>query len=129
VEVSTIKVGYPKNIAQENGDFNNVHVWTYGYLLRRIYEVAEEYGITVVYVSEAYTSSTCPIHKKKCGKRVKRGLFKCARLNKVFNADLVGAYNIIITPSPDWDRGNGPKTRPGIESSRRGDVVPKTSLL
>jgi putative transposase len=77
VGVSIIKVGYPKNIAQENGDFNNVHVWTYGYLLRRIYEVAEEYGITVVYVSEAYTSSKCPIHGERCGSRVKRGLFKC----------------------------------------------------
>jgi len=27
--VSTIKVGHPKNIAQENGNFSNVHVWTY----------------------------------------------------------------------------------------------------
>jgi putative transposase len=44
VEVSTIKIGYPKNIAHENGNFNNVHVWTYRYLLKRISEVAEEYG-------------------------------------------------------------------------------------
>jgi len=96
VEVSIIKVGYPRNIAQENVDFSNVHVWTYGYLLRRIYEVAEEHGITVVYVNEAYTLSKCPIHGERCGSRVKRGLFKCARLNKVFNADLVEAYNILI---------------------------------
>jgi hypothetical protein len=30
-------------------------------------------------------------------------------LNKVFNGDLVGAYNILvtpITPSPPWGRGN-----------------------
>jgi putative transposase len=45
IGVSKIKVGYPKNIAQRNGNFNNVHTWTYGYLLRRILEVAEEYGI------------------------------------------------------------------------------------
>jgi putative transposase len=122
--VSIIKVGYPKNIAQENGDFNNVHVWTYGYLLRRIYEVAEEHGIKVVYVNEAYTSSKCPIHGERCGSRVKRGLSKCTRLNKVFNADLVGAYNILITPSPAWDRGNGPETQPGIEPSGRGNVIP-----
>ena len=44
--VSIVKVGYPRYIAQESGDFDNVHVWTYGYLLRRIYEVAEEYGIS-----------------------------------------------------------------------------------
>ena len=128
VGVSIIKIGYPKYIAQENGDFNNVNVWTYGYLLRRIYEVAEEYSIKVVYVNEAYTSSKCPIHKKKCGKRVKRGLFKCTRLNKVFNADLVGAFNILITPSPERDRGNRPKTRPGIES-QMGDVIPNLSAL
>ncbi|TDA26194.1 MAG: transposase, partial [Archaeoglobi archaeon] len=46
----------------------------------------------------------------------------------VFNADLVGAYNILITPSP-MDRGNGPEARPGIESSRRGDVVPNLPAL
>jgi putative transposase len=133
IGVSIIKVGYPKNIAQENGDFNNVHVWTYGYLLRRIYEVAEEHGITVVYVNEAYTSSKCPIHGERCGSRVKRGLFKCTRLNKVFNADLVGAYNILITPSPERDRGNGQETRPGTEPSRkpsgREDVVPNLPAL
>jgi putative transposase len=128
VGVSIIKIGYPKNIAQENGDFNNVNVWTYGYLLRRIYEIAEEYRIVVVYVNEAYTSSKCPIHKEKCGKRVKRGLFKCTRLNKIFNADLVGAFNILITPSPERDRGNRPKTRPGIES-QMGDVIPNLSAL
>ena len=121
VGVSIVKVGYPKNIAQENGDFNNVHVWTYRYLSRRISEVAEEYGITVIYVDEAYTSSKCPIHGHSCGMRVKRGLFKCTTLNKVFNADLVGAYNILITPSPARGRGNGPETRPGI-NPRYGEM-------
>ena len=52
---------------------------------------------------------------------------KCTRLNKVFNADLVGAYNILITPSPERDRGNGPKARPGIEP--KGDVIPNLSAL
>ena len=94
--VSAIKVGHPKNIAQENGNFNNVQVWTYGYLLKRIGEVAEEYGITVIYVDEAYTSSKCPLHGESCGRRIERGLFKCKKLNKVFNADLV-ACNILIT--------------------------------
>ena len=131
VVVSIIKVGYPKYIAQENGNFNNVHVWTYNYLLRRIYEVAEEHGIIVVYVDvdEAHTSSKCPIHGEKCGNRVKRGVFKCMKLNKVFNADLVGAYNILITPSPTWDRGNGPETRPGVKPSGRGDVIPNLPAL
>jgi hypothetical protein len=37
-------------------------------------------------------------------------------------------YNILITPSPERDRGNGPKTRPGIES-QTGDVVPNLFAL
>jgi len=75
-----------------------------------------------------YTSSKCPIHGEGCGKRVKRGLFKCTKLDKVFNADLVGAFNILITPSP-MDRGNGLETRPGVESSGRGDVAPNLLVL
>jgi len=129
VGVSAVKVGYPKYIAQERGNFNNVHVWTYGYLLRRIYEVAEEYGIAVVYVDEAYTSSRCPIHGEGCGERVKRGLFKCTKSGKALNADLVGAFNILITPSPVWDRGNGLETQPGAEPSGRGDVAPSLPAL
>jgi putative transposase len=58
-----------------------------------------------------------------CGKRIKRGAFKYTKLNKVFNSDLVGAYNILITPSPNWDRGNGPETRLWIEPSERGNVI------
>ena len=86
--------------------------------IRRFKEVAEEYGMTTVYVGEAYSSTTCPVHRdRKCVKRVKRGLLKCTLLNKVFNADLVGAYNILITPSPEKGRGNGPKTRPGATFS------------
>jgi transposase len=36
------------------------------------------------------------------------------RLNKVFNADLAAAYNILVTTitlSPERGRGNGPETR------------------
>jgi putative transposase len=124
IGVSKIKVGYPKDIIHDNGSFNNVHVWTYGYLLRRIAEVAEEYGIDVVYVDEAYTSSRCPLHGDGCGVRISRGLFKCTRLGKVFNADLAAAYNILmtsITSSPG--RGNGPETRPRAKPSKRGDVA------
>jgi hypothetical protein len=34
-----------------------------------------------------------------------------------------------ITPSPGRGRGNGPETRPGIEPSRRGDVIPNLPAL
>jgi len=123
--VSTVYVGYPKNITQENGDFNTVQVWSYGYLLRRVSEVSGEYGITVVLVDEAYTSSTCPVHGHGCGRRISRGLFKCTRLGKVFNADIVGAYNILakaITPSPLAGIGvMGRRPGPGVNEA---DVPP-----
>jgi putative transposase len=73
IGVSKVKVGYPKGIAQENGNFDNNHVWTYGLLLRRIREVAEEYGIRVIYVDEAGTSTRCPLHGDGCGVRIYRG--------------------------------------------------------
>ncbi|MGC9069320.1 MAG: transposase [Thermoprotei archaeon] len=99
--VSRLKVGYPRNIAQENGDFNIVHVWTYGYLLRKLREVGEEYEIEVVPSNEEYSSSKYPLHRDTtCGLRVKRGLFKCIEAKKVFNADLVGAYNILVDGKP-----------------------------
>ncbi len=122
--VSTVYVGYPKAIAQSNGNFNTVQVWSYGYLLRRLVEVAEEYGIRVVFIDESYTSASCPIHGRGCGRRIRRGLFKCTKLNKVFNADLAAAYNILvrgltITLSPQaGGRGNGPETRPGAEPGK-----------
>jgi putative transposase len=115
IGVSKVKVGYPKYIAQENGNFNNVHIWTYGYLLRRLSEVAEEYGIDVIYVDEAGTSSRCPIHGDGCGIRVHRGLFKCARLGKVFNADIVAARNILMTAT-----SNNTSMTPVTPESRRG---------
>jgi len=113
--VSTIKVGYPKGIAQRNGDFDNTRVWTYGLLLRRIREVAEEYGIKVIYVDEKGTSSRCPWHGDDCGVRIYRGLFKCTTMDKVFNADLIAAYNILLTPvTPEPRRGvRGNGRRPG----------------
>ena len=65
-------------------------------MLGRLSDVLEEYGISVIFVDEAYTSSYCPLHGSKCGKRISRGLFKCTTLNKVFNADIVGAYNMLL---------------------------------
>jgi putative transposase len=34
-----------------------------------------------------------------------------------------------IAPSPGRGRGNGPEARPGVEPSRRGDVVPNLPAL
>ncbi|ALL00768.1 putative transposase [Pyrodictium delaneyi] len=112
--VARIYVGYPRGIARRgdgNGklNFERVHVWTYGLLLRRLKEVAWEYGIEVVEVDEAYTSQRCPL----CGAvhpraRVHRGLYICPHRRLAMNADMAAAYNILakgtkrtITPSPE----------------------------
>jgi hypothetical protein len=55
--------------------------------------------------------------------------FRAGMDRKAYNADLVGAHNVLITPSPERDRGNGPETRPGIEPSGRGDVIPNPLAL
>jgi len=130
IGVSTIYVGYPKNIAQQRGNFNVSNVWSYDYVIKRLSEVAEEYGMTVIPVDESYTSSTCPIHGDSCGKRIVRGLFKCFKLNKVFNADVVGALNILlksITLSPRKGIGvTGRKPDPGLNEK---DVALNLSAL
>jgi len=129
VGVSKVKVGYPKGIAQENGNFDNVHVWTYGLLLRRVREVAEEYGIRVIYVDEAGTSTRCPLHGDGCGVRVYRGLLKCTQLNEIFNADIAAARNILRTQvtegannprAPKRGGGNGRRPGQGLNLQKEG---------
>ena len=83
--------------------------------MRRIAEVAEEYGISVIYVDEAGTSTRCPWHGDGCGVRIYRGLFKCTTTNKVFNSDLIAARNILMTAA-----SNNTSMTPVTPESRRG---------
>ncbi len=124
--ISKIVVGYPKGIARNSDkgkkqNFILSHVWRFNHVIKRLREVAEEYGISVVVVDEAFTSKLCPL----CGQRhsngrIFRGLFKCRGESVVMNADLVGAFNILrkvktITPSLPGltaGRGNWLKTEP-----------------
>jgi len=63
------------------------------------------YGIKVVEVDESYTSKLCPLCENHEGVRLKRGLFLCDKLvpkrkkkykkGIIFNADCVGAFNIL----------------------------------
>jgi len=79
-------------------------------------------------VNEAFTSKLCPVcGKPHDGARFVRGLFKCPIAGLVFNADLVGAFNILrkavetITPSLPalaGGRGNGGKTLPEGSKTR-----------
>ena len=110
--VSTIVVGELNGIRTDKdwGDKGNqkLHVWPFNRLVELLTYKAALVGIRVVKVSERNTSTTCPV----CGKRVKkarvhRGLF--VHCGKAFNADLVGAYNILQR----YFRETGPGFRPG----------------
>ncbi|MEM4971063.1 MAG: transposase [Sulfolobales archaeon] len=127
--VRKIYVGHPKYASQEPNkgskiNFEIIHIWSYGYLLRRLRDVAEEYGIEVEHVDEENTSRTCPICRTiENHERISRGLFKCYKHNIVFNADLVGAFNILakkktITPSPTLTGVGVTRLRPGERLNR-----------
>ena len=82
--------------------------------------LVKEYGIVVEVVDEAFTSKLCPLcGKPHNGARFVRGLYKCPATGLTFNADLVGAFNILrkvvrtITPSlPGLTAGRGNGGRP-----------------
>ncbi len=87
--------------------------------------MTEEYGMTIELRDEKYTSLKCPLHESiECGARIKRGFFKCTLSSKVFNADLVAAYNILKrkthNPKPRAmrGRGNAPETGRGTKPGR-----------
>ena len=146
--VSKIVVGYPKGIARNSDkgkkqNFLLSHVWRFNTVIKRLTEVAEEYGIRVVVVDEAFTSKLCPVcGKPHEGARFVRGLYSCPVTGLIFNADLVGAFNILMkavkTITPNLSglyaqrRGNWPKTGPeGFEEPvLTGSLMrtPRTSL-
>jgi len=113
--VGEIKIGYPKGIAQDNGSQRNSNFWSYLSIIKRIKDIAQEYRIKVKLVNEANTSKTCSL----CGEihengRIERGLFKCPHTEKVINADLNGAINILHIPESVKDRGKWLKAQPVV---------------
>jgi len=94
------------------GSKNNekIHKIPFGRLYNLIKYKAEETGISVMKVDEAYTSQTCC----RCGivkksNRKYRGLYVCSSCNTVVNADVNGAVNILkrVTPNLKIDRSRG----------------------
>lgn len=67
--------------------------WSFGKLYKKIGNKAEEYGIDLVKVDEAYTSMTCPI----CGMESypKDRIFVCDFCGNVEHRDIIGATNIL----------------------------------
>lgn len=94
------------------GSKNNekLHKIPFGRLYNLIKYKAEEIGIAVAKVDEAYTSQTCC----KCGivkksNRKYRGLYVCSSCKTVINADVNGAVNILkrVAPNLNVDRSRG----------------------
>jgi len=113
--VGEIYIGYPKGIAQDKGNERNSNFWSYSSIIARVKQVGKEYGIKVKPVNEANTSKTCSL----CGEihengRIKRGLFECPHTEKVINADLNGAINILHIPESVEDRGKWLKAQPVV---------------
>ncbi len=142
--VSRIVVGYPKGIAKKPNkgkkqNFVLSRVWRFNTVIQRLKEVSEEYGIQVLVIDEAFTSKLCPVCEKPHERaRFVRGLFKCPATGLAFNADLVGAFNIlkkavrIITPNLSGlyaqRRGNWLKTEPEGSKTLMGfNETPQTS--
>ena len=130
--VGEIDIGYPKGIAQDNGSQRNSNFWSYLSIIKRIKNVAEEYGIKVKHVNEANTSKTCSL----CGEihengRIERGLFECPHTKKVINADLNGAINILYIPESVEDRGKWLKAQPVVYrwTSRAGWVTTSYEVM
>ncbi|ADY01906.1 transposase, IS605 OrfB family [Vulcanisaeta moutnovskia 768-28] len=91
--VSTIYLGYPFNIAQENGNKFTVNMWSYRKLMEVIELKAQEYGIKVYEVLEYNTSKYCAYHGVEVN-RQPRGVVNCPMGHKL-HADLNGALNIM----------------------------------
>jgi len=122
VGISMIVVGDLKGIRKNNNGNHKLNsminnFWSFRWIVWRLKEKAEEYGIEVEEVDEYWTSSVCPFCNEK-GVRRYRGLFYCPSCGKVMNADVVGVLNIArkngaIIPNPSWrDRDNGLVTQP-----------------
>jgi len=96
--LSRIVVGNLKGIRENNHKNSKVNsmihnFWSFKWIVQRLKEKAEEYGIEVKEVSEHKTSSICP----RCGsdRAVKRGrLFKCLNCGLEAHRDAVGVVNM-----------------------------------
>jgi len=91
--VSIMYLGYPYNIAQDNGNKFTANMWSYRKLANAIELEAQEYGMKVYEVVEYNTSKYCAYHDVEV-KRRPRGVVICPKGHKL-HSDLNGALNIL----------------------------------
>jgi putative transposase len=90
-ELTGIRCDNNKHCAQGNAMVHNY--WSHKHVADRLRWTAEEYGITVRTVSEAYTSQTCPRCHSRHSLRVRRG-FRCLDCGLEAHRDAVGVLNM-----------------------------------
>jgi len=113
--VGEIYIGYPTGIAQDKGNERNSNFWNYPSIIARVKQVGKEYGIKVKPVNKANTSKTCSLYGEiHENRRIKRGLFECPHTEKVINAILNGAINILHIPESVKDKGKWLKAQPVV---------------
>jgi putative transposase len=96
--VSTIVIGELTGIRSnsDHGRQGNAMVhnyWSHKHVADRLRWTAEEYGMKVRTISEAYTSQTCPRCHSRHSQRVLRG-FRCLDCGLEAHRDAVGVLNI-----------------------------------
>jgi putative transposase len=96
------------NSSSSNNTSNNSMInnfWSYAYIVRRIKDKAEEYGINVKEVSEYKTSSICiRCNSSSLSDIVKRGrLFRCLNCRLEAHRDAIGVLNIADNNNNDND--------------------------
>ena len=99
-KVSYLAIGDIKNIRDSGSKGKKVNqminnYWSFGLLLKKIENKAEEFGIEITLETEEYTSRTCPLcfnnEKSNCKDRI----FICSDCGFVEHRDVVGARNIL----------------------------------
>ena len=104
-KIDTIIIGYNPEWKQEinHGRVNNQNFVSIPFLrfIGQLQYKAEEYGIQVILINEAYTSKCSFLdneslehHNRYLGRRIKRGMFRSAN-DILINADVNAGYNIM----------------------------------
>ena len=96
--VSTIVIGELTGIRENNQHSRQVNTmvhnfWSHKHVADRLRWTAEEYGIEVRTISEAYTSQTCPRCRSRHSQRILRG-FRCLDCGLEAHRDAVGVLNM-----------------------------------
>ncbi|GBE54200.1 putative transposase [archaeon BMS3Bbin15] len=121
--VSYIICGDLRNI-RDSAKFNKkansmIHnFWSIGYILKRLKEKSEGYGIKVTPVDERETSSVCPRCQSKHMVKRKR-LFKCLDCKLEAHRDAVGSVNIGLAQGESFTSAgviNRVVTRPSLSN-------------